>query len=92
MSLSAARGTPDRSLIPSAQYLRRCAAGIDARRAAGMSPEYEQGARLEDVLQRTLAYVDELLDLDPDPARALSRLGQDSAVRIMTIHKSKGLE
>jgi ATP-dependent exoDNAse (exonuclease V) beta subunit len=57
-----------------------------------MSPEYEQGARLEDVLQRTLADVDELLDLDPDPARALSRLGQDSAVRIMTIHKSKGLE
>ncbi len=59
---------------------------------AALSADYERGGRLEEVIALTFERIDELLRLDADPARALSRFSEDSAVRIMTIHKSKGLE
>jgi len=64
--------------------------GLDT--LTGLSADYEQGTRLDDVLLQTQDRVMELLALDDDPAAALARFGEDSAVRIMTIHKSKGLE
>lgn len=59
---------------------------------AALSADYERGNRLEEVIAQTFDRIDELVRLDADPARALSRFSEDSAVRIMTIHKSKGLE
>nr|WP_256099256.1 ATP-dependent helicase [Variovorax sp. SG517] len=59
---------------------------------AALSADYERGGRLEEVIELTLDRVDELLRLDTSPVRALSRFSEDRAVRIMTIHKSKGLE
>lgn len=59
---------------------------------AALSADYERGDRLEEVIEQTLDRIEELLELDADPMRALSRFSEDSAVRIMTIHKSKGLE
>jgi len=59
---------------------------------ASLSADYERGNRLKEVIALTFVRIDELLLLDADPARALSRFSEDSAVRIMTIHKSKGLE
>lgn len=59
---------------------------------AALSADYERGGRLEEVIAQTLKRIDELLQIDDDPAQALSRFSEDSAVRIMTIHKSKGLE
>ncbi|MBA4175304.1 MAG: DNA helicase UvrD [Leptothrix sp. (in: Bacteria)] len=59
---------------------------------AALSADYERGGRLEEVIAQTLERIDELLQIDDDPAQALSRFSEDSAVRIMTIHKSKGLE
>lgn len=59
---------------------------------AALSADYERGDRLEEVIAQTFARIDDLLLLDTDPAQALSRFSEDSAVRVMTIHKSKGLE
>lgn len=57
-----------------------------------LSSDYERGPRLDEVIAQTLARFAELLALIEDPADALSRFSEDRAVRIMTIHKCKGLE
>lgn len=57
-----------------------------------LSPDYESHARLKEVMRDTKARIDELLELEPDLPKALTRFADDQAVRILTIHKSKGLE
>jgi superfamily I DNA/RNA helicase len=57
-----------------------------------LSPDYESHARLKDVIHDTKARVEELLKQEPDLPKALMRFSDDQAVRILTIHKSKGLE
>jgi|SRR5271157_46501 len=57
-----------------------------------LAAEYEHGKRLEEVIDQTYERLAELLNNSGDPGAALSMLSQDSAVRIMTIHKSKSLE
>lgn len=57
-----------------------------------LSPAYQQGNRLDDLIKETLkAFTDEL-EQDGDPVGALKRLSEEDAVRILTIHKCKGLE
>mgnify|MGYP003591163800 CR=1 FL=1 len=57
-----------------------------------LSPDYESQARLKEVVRDTKARIEELLTLEPDLPKALERFSDDQAVRILTIHKSKGLE
>jgi superfamily I DNA/RNA helicase len=57
-----------------------------------LSADYEHGNRLPEIIDQTFVRIAELLQLYDDPVQALSRFSEDSAVRIMTIHKSKGLE
>ena len=57
-----------------------------------LSADYESGSRLQDVIQQTISRVDELLEIEPILPKALERFSDDQAVRILTIHKSKGLE
>jgi superfamily I DNA/RNA helicase len=58
-----------------------------------MSPTYQQGARLDVVLEEVLtAFEAELAAASGDAGIALARLSDLDAVRILTIHKSKGLE
>lgn len=59
---------------------------------AALSADYERGSRLDDVIAQMQDRIFELIALDANPVGALSRFAEDSAVRIMTIHKSKGLE
>ncbi|BAQ74697.1 UvrD/REP helicase [Pseudomonas sp. Os17] len=59
---------------------------------ASLSPDYESHERLLQVLRDTKARIEELLKLEPDLPKALLRFSDDQAVRILTIHKSKGLE
>ena len=59
---------------------------------AALAAEYEHGRRLEEVIDQTYERLGELLDNSGDPAIALAMFSQDSAVRVMTIHKSKSLE
>ncbi|GAB2917190.1 UvrD-helicase domain-containing protein [Rheinheimera gaetbuli] len=57
-----------------------------------LSPDYESGGRLKEVVQSTKSRIEDLLKLEPDLPKALERFSDDQAVRILTIHKSKGLE
>jgi superfamily I DNA/RNA helicase len=57
-----------------------------------LSADYQRGRRLDELVADTLKAFNEQLALDHDPAAALRRISEDTAVRILTIHKSKGLE
>jgi superfamily I DNA/RNA helicase len=57
-----------------------------------LSPAYQQGSRLDDVMKAALAAFGKSLGVDGDPAEALKRLSERDALRILTIHKCKGLE
>jgi superfamily I DNA/RNA helicase len=56
------------------------------------SPAYQQGSRLDDVIRDSLKAFGKELAVDGDPDEALKRLSELDAVRILTIHKCKGLE
>lgn len=57
-----------------------------------LSPDYESVERLRAVILSTKQRIEEHLKIEPDLPKALQRLSDDQAVRILTIHKSKGLE
>lgn len=59
---------------------------------SALSPDYESYDRLKDVIRDTKLRIEELLKIEPDLPKALERFSDDQAVRIMTMHKSKGLE
>lgn len=65
---------------------------IGSKMLVALSPDYETRARLNDVIRETFARINELLKSEPDLPKALGRFADDQAVRILTIHKSKGLE
>lgn len=59
---------------------------------SALSPDYESYDRLKGVIRDTRLRIEELLKIEPDLPKALERFSDDQAVRIMTMHKSKGLE
>jgi len=62
-------------------------------RAAGLSAEYEHGGRFADLVSQTLSRIAEFASLyGGEVLVALRRFMGEDAVRILTIHKSKGLE
>ncbi len=65
---------------------------VGLKTLVALSPDYESKERLGEVLRDTAARIRDLLKLEPDLPKALARFSDDQAVRILTIHKSKGLE
>lgn len=57
-----------------------------------LHPDYESSTRLKQVIQDTKSRIEDLQETESDFLKALSRFADDQAVRILTIHKSKGLE
>jgi superfamily I DNA/RNA helicase len=57
-----------------------------------LSAEYAQGSRLDDRIEDVFRRLAELLAEGNSVNDALARFSEDSAVRLMTIHKCKGLE
>jgi superfamily I DNA/RNA helicase len=57
-----------------------------------LSAGYQQGSRLDDLIVDAQTAFENELAIDGDPAAALKRLSDSDAVRILTIHKCKGLE
>lgn len=57
-----------------------------------LSPSYQQGSRLNDVIKEAAGAFKRELSMDGDPIAALDRLSEEDAVRILTVHKCKGLE
>ena len=64
--------------------------GIDA--IVAMSSDYAHGARLTELVDALITRLQNLLALENDVSVALSAFSADRAVRVMSIHKSKGLE
>ncbi|QBH19911.1 ATP-dependent helicase [Alcaligenes faecalis] len=73
-------------------FVRAFLKQISIETLVSLSPDYESYDRLKEVLHDTKARIEELLKLEPDLPKALERFSDDQAVRILTIHKSKGLE
>lgn len=57
-----------------------------------LSPEYESKSYLIDIIQRLKKIINEFLSQEADLLKALNSFGHDETVKILTIHKSKGLE
>ena len=57
-----------------------------------LSPDYEHGDRFDELIAQTLEHAHMLLQSQADSSTALASFSGDSAVRIMSVHKSKGLE
>ncbi|NEA29474.1 UvrD-helicase domain-containing protein [Actinomadura bangladeshensis] len=57
-----------------------------------LSPAYQQGTRLEDLIKQTVEAFGRELSVDADPIKSLRRLSELDAIRFLTIHKCKGLE
>lgn len=57
-----------------------------------LSPDYQHGDRLDQLINQTLEHAHLLLQGHVDTATALASFSGDNAVRIMSVHKSKGLE
>jgi len=59
---------------------------------SALSPDYESSVYLKQVLLDTQMHIEKLLASDPCLPGVLKRFSGDQAIRILTIHKSKGLE
>lgn len=57
-----------------------------------LSPAYQHGSRLADVIDDALAAFTEALSVSNSAESAVKGLFETSAIRILTIHKCKGLE
>ena len=57
-----------------------------------LSPDYESESRLKEIVNSTITKIQELLEKESDLIKVLKSFLDDQAIRIMTIHKSKGLE
>lgn len=57
-----------------------------------LSREYQHGNRAVEHIENAFTVFIQELERDGNPVAAMARLSQDDAVRILTIHKSKGLE
>ena len=74
------------------EFARTFLRQVSIETLVSLSPDYESHDRLKEVVRDTKAKIEELLKLEPDLRKALERFSDDQAVRILTIHKSKGLE
>ncbi|EOY6717075.1 TPA: ATP-dependent helicase [Pseudomonas aeruginosa] len=59
---------------------------------AGLSHDYESWVHLREQIESVKKYIDEALAKEPDLLKALAQLSDDQSIRILTVHKSKGLE
>ncbi|MDQ1155489.1 3'-5' exonuclease [Brevundimonas sp. SORGH_AS_0993] len=67
-------------------------AAVGRDKVVEMSSDYARSGWLDQRIAETITKAHALLARPGDPALALSRFSGDEAVRIMSIHKSKGLE
>lgn len=58
----------------------------------GLSPAYQQGDRMEERITLFVHELDQLIDATGDVVSALGEFLGEGAIRILTVHKAKGLE
>lgn len=74
------------------QFVQRFVKKLGKDRLVSLSADYASVTRLKQILGNTKTALQELIEREKDVARAASVLTDIPGVRIMTIHKSKGLE
>ena len=74
------------------EFVRAFLRQVSIETLTSLSPDYESRDWLKEVVRDTKARIEELLKQEPDLLKALERFSDNQAVRILTIHKSKGLE
>lgn len=57
-----------------------------------LSHDYESRDRLKEIIRDIKKHIDAALGQEPDLLKALAQLSDDQSIRILTVHKSKGLE
>jgi superfamily I DNA/RNA helicase len=67
-------------------------AAVGRESVTALSPDYSRGNRLQELTELTINRIHGLLKDGGDAATGLASFSGDRAVRIMSIHKSKGLE
>ncbi|PSV98766.1 UvrD-helicase domain-containing protein [Photobacterium iliopiscarium] len=72
--------------------LKRFIEKVGFQALISLSHDYETESRLRDVLKDTCSKIDQLMSTGLELKESLKRFEDDQAVRILTIHKSKGLE
>lgn len=96
--LREARATVRASRFSAAQYrswsplIRSFLKFVTRPSLIALSPAYQQGSRLDDVIEEATSAFQRELEIDGDPIAALDRLSEEDAIRILTVHKCKGLE
>jgi len=85
-------GPLDRSYPNRWELVERFLNKVGIPTLTALSPDYETNSRLESVIADTRKKITEMLVQEPDLIQTLARFSDDRAVRILTIHKSKGLE
>lgn len=74
------------------EFVRAFLKHIGFETLVALSPDYESRKRLLEVVRDTRVRIEDLLKIEPNLPLTLGRFADDQAVRILTIHKSKGLE
>lgn len=74
------------------RFARALLKHIGLQTLVALSPDYESHERLKQVIRDARERIKDLLEIESDLPLALKRFADDQAVRILTIHKSKGLE
>jgi len=82
----------DKYMVSIWESVKRLSKKLGKGRLASLSVDYEQGNRLNEVVRDTKEKIATLLSETGDIVETLKLFSDDAAVRIMTIHKSKGLE
>jgi len=88
----ALKDTSDLSFPKRWEFVNRFLKKVGRPILTALSHDYEAKARLKEVFRETGKRVNELLAHEPELTKALARFSDDQAVRILTVHKSKGLE
>jgi superfamily I DNA/RNA helicase len=88
------RASPDREVDPTfwRGWIEKLNDLVSRPVLVALSPGYQQGSRLSDVLGEAIGAFEEALSIDGDAVAALKRLSETDAIRILTVHKCKGLE
>lgn len=59
---------------------------------ASLAPQYQQGTRLQDVVNEVLTRLEQIFKQASDLTQTLREFVGSNAIKLMTIHKAKGLE